>query len=329
MDSHTSQDRHQIPTSRFCPIRVSVPATTANLGPGFDSMGMALDLWNTFTLSFDGPSEGLTVEIIGEGTDDLPRGDDHLTVQTMRDALLAEAVPPPPGMRLVCENDIPCASGLGSSSSAVIAGLVLAEAISLQTAANRPARPYEIDLAQVLSRAVEIEGHGDNVTPAVLGGLQVVYTHGAEYRNRAIPIPPTRVVVCVPEYRYLTTQARAALPPVVSHKDAVFNIGHAMLVIEALRNQDDTLLADAMQDRLHEQYRIPDIPGAEEARAAALSQGAIAVGLSGAGPGLIAFARNGHDAIGEAMVAAFGTHSLCARYWVLSASGGGTRIEIG
>jgi len=321
-----------VPNSRtipFASIRVSVPATTANLGPGFDSMGMAFDLCNVFTLTFDGPSEDITVEIQGEGAEELPRDARHLTVQTMLDTLRTELVAPPPRMRLTCENEIPCASGLGSSSSAVIAGLVLAEAVSLQSTSNRRVRPYEIDLTRVLSRAVELEGHGDNVTPAVLGGLQVVYTHGAEYRNRAIPIPPTRVVVCVPKYTYLTVQARAALPPSVQHRDAVFNIGHAMLVIEALRGQDDTLLADAMQDRLHEQYRIPDIPGAEEARAAALSCGAIAVALSGAGPGLIAFARTGHDDIGEAMVAAFAGHGLSARYWVLSASGGGTRIQIG
>lgn len=324
-----SQKAKHTSAPAWAPIRVSVPATTANLGPGFDSMGMALDLWNTFTLSFDGDHESIRVDIRGEGAGELPTDDDHLAVHIMRDTLQDGGITPPRGMRLLCENEIPCASGLGSSSSAVIAGLVLAEGVALQARTGGPVRPCEIDLSRILSRAVELEGHGDNVTPAVLGGLQVVYTHGAEYRNRAIPMPPMRVVVCVPKYKYLTVQARAALPSSVSHRDAVFNIGHAMLAIEALRNQDDALLADAMQDRLHERYRLPDIPGAEDARAAALSAGAIAVALSGAGPGLIAFARKGHDPIGEAMADAFAAHGLTARYWTLPAGANGARIQIG
>lgn len=313
----------------WLPVQVSVPATTANLGPGFDSMGMALDLWNTFTMLFDGSSSTPILEIAGEGEEELPRDSSHLTVHTMLEELDAAGIPCPYGIRIQCRNEVPCASGLGSSSSAVLAGLIFAESIHLQADRNGPVKPYEMDLGRVLSRAVAIEGHGDNVTPAVLGGLQVVYTQGSEYRNRAIPIPPTRVVVCVPHYRYLTSQARAALPASVTHAEAVFNIGHAMLVIEALRNQDDVLLADAMQDRLHERYRLPSIPGAEQARLAAFSAGAISVGLSGAGPGLIAFARSGHDAIGQAMLDAFVAHGLSARYWVLSANGGGVRILVG
>jgi homoserine kinase len=311
------------------PIQVSVPATTANLGPGFDSMGLALDLWNTFTLTFGHPHAGIAVHIEGEGEGILPADESHLTVHTLLDRLAQHGAEAPDGMRLTCRNEIPCASGLGSSSSAVLAGLILADVIALRRQRQGCVHPHELDMDAVLSRAVEIEGHGDNVTPAVLGGLQVVYTHGSEFRNRAIPIPPTRVVVCVPAYNYLTSEARAALPKMISHEDAVFNIGRAMLVIEALRNKDDFLLADALQDRLHERYRIPQIPGAEEARNAAFITGAIAVCLSGAGPGMLAFARRGHDAIGEAMVNAFAGHDISARYWVLPACGGGTRIQIG
>lgn len=309
-------------------IRVAVPATTANLGPGFDSMGLALDLWNTFELHVGVGGSPITVDVEGEGAHELPRDRSHLTADTMLAELESEAVEPPSKLLLRCRNDVPSASGLGSSSTAIVAGLIFADVLRLSVLHGRCVRPYEVDMEAVLSRAVELEGHGDNVTPAVLGGLQVVYTRGAEYRNRAIPIPPMKVVASIPRYRYLTSDARAALPKMIRHSDAVFNIGHAMLVIEALRNRDDALLADALHDRLHEQYRFPSIPGAAEARTAGLAAGAIAVCLAGAGPGLIAFARAGHDAIGEAMVEAYGKRGVRARYWVLPASGGGVRVEI-
>jgi homoserine kinase len=309
-------------------VVVEAPATVANLGPGFDSMGMALDLWNRFELTVEDGPPCLDVTIEGEGAGELPADGTHLTVETLLGALRAHGIDAPPAVRLACRNGVPSASGLGSSSTAIVAGLVLAEAVRLSSDAGRPARAHEIDLEHVLSEAVELEGHGDNVTPAVLGGLQVVYTRGAEYRSRAIPMPPTRVVACVPRYRYLTSQARAALPKTIPHSDAVFNIGHAMLVIEALRNRDDDLLADALHDRLHERYRLPSIPGAEAARAAAYAEGAIAVCLAGAGPGLVAFSRIGHDAIGLAMVAAFAEAGLTARHWVLPVSGAGVRITV-
>jgi homoserine kinase len=179
-------------------------------------------------------------------------------------------------------------------------------------------------LPEVLSDAVEIEGHGDNVAPAVLGGLQIVYTSGRDFMTRTIPIPPIRVVVAVPDFLYLTSQARAALPKTIRHADAIFNIGRAMLTIEALRTGDDSLLADAMQDRLHQDFRLPDIPGAIPALAAAKAAGATAAALSGAGPGIIAFAKQNHEAIGRAMVAKFAEAGLTARYWILDASPGMT-----
>lgn len=309
-------------------IRVRVPATSANLGPGFDSMGLALDLWNEFTLRFPPEGPDVQVRISGEGAETLPRDETHLALAIMFEELERRGLPRPVPLILDCVNDIPSASGLGSSSSAVVAGLLMAAVLHTSVERGRRIRPHELDLGRVLARAVELEGHGDNVTPAIYGGLQVVYTHGEHYRNRAIPIPPTRVVVCVPDYVYLTADARAALPKLVCHADAVFNIGHAMLVAEALRNQDDALLADAMRDALHERYRLPSIPGALDARQAALDAGAISVCLSGAGPGLMAFVRRSHDIVGEAMVAAFGRAGLTARYWVLSASVGGVQLTI-
>lgn len=302
-------------------IRVQIPATTANLGAGFDCMGMALDLWNTFELRRTGTDAPITVRNHGEGERILPTDETNLVAQILRDRL-GEI---PGGLEIVCRNDVPCASGLGSSSTATLAGLVFAKALQLGEVEGGTVAGALMDrLPEVLSDAVEIEGHGDNVAPAVLGGLQIVYTSGRDFMTRTIAIPPIRVVVAVPDFLYLTSQARAALPKTIRHADAIFNIGRAMLTIEALRTGDESLLADAMQDRLHQDFRLPDIPGAVPALAAAKAAGATAAALSGAGPGVIAFAKQNHEAIGQAMVAKFADAGISARYWILDASPGMT-----
>jgi len=153
-----------------------------------------------------------------------------------------------------------------------------------------------------------------------------VVPDGTGVLTQRIPHVPVKAVVCVPDFLYLTSSARAALPDTYSKADAIFNIGRAMLVAEALRAGDDLLLARAMNDRIHEPYRIKEIPGAMDAKLAAKSAGAMAVCLSGAGPGMIAFARDGQDRIGRAMKDAFAAMGLTARYWVLDATSSGTQI---
>lgn len=303
-------------------IRVRIPATTANLGPGFDCMGLALDLWNQFELRIGG--DGHRLVAFGEGADRLDRGPDNLVFTTMREELDRLGVAVPPGAEVTAHNAIPVASGLGSSSTATLAGVVFAHAIHAETIGRDPA---DLDLAAILERAVEVEGHGDNVAPALLGGFVVVVPDGDRVLTQRVPTVPVRTVVCVPDYAYLTSQARAALPASYSKADAIFNIGRAMLVSEALREGDDVLLARAMDDRIHEPYRLGSIPGAAEAKAGAIESGAICVALSGAGPGIVAFAREGFDRIGRAMNAAFTAHGLRSRYWILDASESGTRID--
>ncbi len=159
-----------------------------------------------------------------------------------------------------------------------------------------------------------------------MGGLIIVSSaEGAPIVHR-VPTPPMRVVVCVPEFDFLTTAARGVLPQNYSRADAIYNIGRAMLIVEALRNADDALLARAMGDRIHEPYRMKIVPGAIAAKQAALDAGAIAVALSGAGPGMIAFARNQHEAIGAAMQRAFAGAGLRARYWALDVSESGATV---
>jgi homoserine kinase len=302
-------------------IRIRIPATTANLGPGFDCMGLALDLWNTFELQ---PTEsGFTVEPHGEGAENLPRDRSNLVVATMLSELDRLGVAASSGVKVVCHNQIPAASGLGSSSTATLAGLIFAHAIARNSHGKDPAG---VDMEAVLARAVEIEGHGDNVAPALLGGFVIVVPDESGVLTQRIPHVPIKTVVCVPEFAYLTSQARAALPDTYSKSDSIFNIGRAMLVAEALRIGDDAMLARCLNDRIHEPYRFPAIPGALDAKSSALAAGAVCVALSGAGPGVIAFARDGYDRIGRAMKSAFVGAGLKARYWILDATEQGVHI---
>ncbi len=304
-------------------ITVRIPATSANLGPGFDCMGLALDLWNTFEL-YRGEGSGISVASHGEGQDVLPSDASHLVAHTMLEELNLHTPfdARSQAYHIVCHNDVPCASGLGSSSTAVLAGLLFAHALLDSSVLRTPA-----GLAQVLRRAFEIEGHGDNVAPALLGGLVVVASHNGEVIAHKIEPPPLRLAVCVPRFHFMTAHARSVLPPRYARSDAVFNIGRAILVVEALRTANAQLLAKAMDDRLHEPYRLPAIPGAIEAKRAALAHGAYAVSLSGAGPGILAFADENHEAIGQAMQSAFASAGgLSARYWILNVSLAGAQI---
>ncbi len=334
-------------------ISVRIPATSANLGPGFDSMGLALDLWNRFELHITDEAAGRNkpnkpmVDVRGEGAHTLPRDASHLVAQTMLEELQRiDGERQPRGrksawrnrqagladlrasIRIVCHNRVPCASGLGSSSTAVLAGLIFAYALAEQAAhAGFLAEAGLID--RVLHRAAQIEGHGDNVGPALLGGLIVVSSQGDQVIAQRIPTPKMRVGVCVPAVDLLTREARAMLPTQLSRADAVFNIGRALLIVEALRSANGALLQQAMGDRMHEPYRLPIIPGALEARRRALEQGALAVCLSGAGPGLLVFAKAHHRRIGQAMQAAFAEAGVTARYWVMDTTDQGAQIEMG
>lgn len=338
-------------------ISVRIPATSANLGPGFDCVGLALDLWNEFELTFaasettrDYKHVEMSVDIIGEGAGRLPRTKAHLVAQVMLKELEHLQCPAPTAMQLVCRNNVPAGSGLGSSSTAVLGGLMLANGIrdwevrmkdeglgmkdkGLGIRDSKDLQsPIPNPQSLILNRAIELEGHGDNVAPAYLGGLIVVSPTAPmgshDYLTQRIAIAPQKVVVCVPDFHFLTSTARAAVPQQFSRSDMIFNIGRAMLVIEALRNADYALLGRAMDDRLHEPYRLPLIPGAVAAKAAALAQGASAVAMSGAGPGLIAFTSVNHHAIGAAFVAAFAEANLKARYWVLDTLEHGATVEI-
>ncbi len=310
-------------------LSVRVPATSANIGSGFDCMGIALNLWNEFELwTAPGQEEAILVESFGEAAERMPRDRSNAIARILFEELeesLGREVPGP--LRIVSRCSLPCGSGLGSSSTAVIAGLIFAHAL------GRPdlnADNIATLRKAVLNRAVEIEGHGDNVAPALLGGLVcVIRTQTGRTLAQPLPCAVRKVVVCTPDFHFLTVKARAVLPPTLPRADAVFNIGHAVLTVEALRSGDLRLLGKSLDDRLHEPYRLPAIPGALDAREAALDAGAAAVCLSGAGPSLLAFAEEGHEQIAAAMVAGFASVGMKAQSRILEVATDGTEITLG
>lgn len=293
------------------PVIVTVPATTANLGPGFDCLGLALSLYNRVT--FCEQKATFAITIAGEGADWLPTDESNLVWQAAQ--RLFEAVGRwPGGIAIYQENKIPAGSGMGSSAAAVVAGLVAANAL-----VNGGLSPL-----QLLELATDIEGHPDNVAPALFGGLTLINQTDNGLHLERIPVPPLTVVLILPDFHLPTAQARAALPPTITRADAIFNIGRMGLLVRALEAGDWDKLRVAMQDRLHQPYRLPLVPGLKEAFAAAYQAGAVGVALSGAGPSLIAFAPTAHDKIAAASAAALAQAGLRSRSWILSVDMTGT-----
>jgi homoserine kinase len=299
-------------------ITIRVPATTANLGPGFDALGLALDLWNEAVIT---PATEFAVTVKGEGANRLASGKNNLMIRAAQ-RLADRARTPLPPFHADCLNAIPLSSGMGSSSAAIVTGMLAANALI----ENRFSRD------EILNLASEMEGHADNVAPALLGGLVVATMQGRKVIVRKIPvgaryIVPLRVTIVLPDFYLPTRQARAALPKRVPMKNAVHNISRAVLVTEAFRTGDLTLLGEAMTDKLHQPYRLKLIPGAHSAMEAAKEAGAAAVALSGAGPGVIAFSSKAESEIGEAMQRAFEQAGLTARIFNLRASDRGAEIQ--
>jgi homoserine kinase len=305
------------------PVTVRVPATTANLGPGFDCLGLALDLWNQAAFSLHGA--GIRLEIQGEGAGQLPENAENLLFQALTRVYQACGQPLPPGLHIRCRNRIPLGSGLGSSAAAILAGLLGANALL-----GSP-----LSSAELLRIGTDMEGHADNLGAALLGGLVIVASQpdkqGEAGRKsfilKKISIPPPAVAVAIPRLELSTRAARAALPAQVPLADAVYNLGRTALVIEALRQGDLELLGQVMDDHLHQPYRLPLIPGAAQALQAARQAGASAAALSGAGPAIAAFSHGGAEAIAAAMAAAFQQAGVPARGLALRVSDAGSRLR--
>lgn len=262
--------------------RVRVPATSANLGPGFDALGLALALYDDVEVRALGSAE-VVVDVVGEGAQDVPSGDDHLVVRALRHAL-DHVGAPQTGLHLTCRNRIPHGRGLGSSAGAVVAGILAARALV--------AEPESIDDDVALRLATELEGHPDNAAPALLGGATVAWSDEPSGRVHAARLAvhgSVAPVVVVPGTRLATSHARGVLPVTVPHGDAAFQAGRAALLVEALGRRPDLLLP-ATEDRLHQGYRRPVMAESMALVDALRARGVPAV-VSGAGPTVLVLAR--------------------------------------
>ncbi|MBI2916409.1 MAG: homoserine kinase [Chloroflexi bacterium] len=268
-------------------LTVRVPATTANLGPGFDCLGLALDLHNTVSVE-PGP---FGVRVTGQGETTLPRNRRNLVYRSMERVFdrLGSGIP---DMRLTCHNEIPLTRGLGSSSAATVAGLVAGNALAGNALSQE----------DILTMAAELEGHPDNVTPALLGGCQVVVQTERGLVHAPVPLATDLIAVLfVPDFELRTSQARAVLPSVVPRGDAIYNVGRVALLVTALATGRGSLLREATRDRLHQPYRERLFPAMTRLFDAALEAGALGAFLSGAGPTVLALVSGDSSAVARAL----------------------------
>ena len=268
---------------RAAPTRVRVPATSANLGPGFDAFGVALALYDDVVAQVSDDA-GIRVDVHGEGADDVPRDQRHLVAKSMLRAFDAMGGRPR-GLDLVCANRIPHGRGLGSSAAAIVSGLVLARALVVGGEERLP------DSA-LLDLAVALEGHPDNIAACIHGGVAVAWTRSAgSPSTQVLDVVPSAAIVpviCVPSTAVATKKARALLPETVPHGDAAFNAARSALLITALTSRPDLLL-DATDDRLHQPYRRPAYPRTADL-VAKLRAAGIPCAVSGAGPSVLVLA---------------------------------------
>src|SRR5690606_30340519 len=260
-------------------VQVQVPATSANLGPGFDTLGLALSVYDELLVTAL-PTDELQIEVSGSGSAEIPRDESNLIVRSI-DHVYQDVGREMPGLRIVADNGVPHGRGLGSSGAAVTAGVLAAKGLL--------ADEVEFTDADLLRLATELEGHPDNVAPALFGGLTIAWTgESGPQHKKLIVHRGVAPLVLVPEHAMPTTLARSLQPPQVSREDAVFNVSRSALLIAAL-TQSPELLLDATADRLHQDYRGAAMPETLRLVQALRGQGFAAV-VSGAGPRVLVLA---------------------------------------
>ncbi len=301
-------------------VRVRVPGTTANCGPGFDAVGIACKIYNELELTLL-EEEEILLEVEGEGVGQIAADKSNIVWQTIAMVLKKTNQTAYRGARLKMKNGVPLSRGLGSSAAAIVAGLAAANA----------AVDGGLTRSELLDMATAVEGHPDNVAPAIFGGMTVSIVESGKVKT--LPIRPAlalKLIVAIPSFDLPTKLAREVLPAQVPRGDAIFNLAHAALLVGAMTSGDVVMLRAALQDRLHQPYRIKLIPGMEDVLKAAQENGAIGAVLSGAGPCLIAFTPAGQEQIekqiGESMVRSFAAHKVDAVYKSLEIDEDGVQV---
>lgn len=325
----------QVPPGRS--VEVRVPASSANLGPGFDSIGLALGLWDRYVVTTS-DSGGLSIQVTGEGAGDVPTDDRHLVHSTMRHTWGVLGVDPPAGLRIEATNGVPHSRGLGSSATAIVAGVVAAQALSAGLGVRgdegayagwpAPGQPVPVDLGLAVDLSSRLEGHPDNASASVLGGLTVSWMpdgtgldRGEQTVSARIGLhPDVEVVVFVPDTQLATRTARAVLPATVPLAAAAADAGRAALLVHALAT-DPSHLHAATRDWLHQEARRSSYPETMDLVDRLRSRGHAAV-VSGAGPSVLVLSTRGsveHVQAGdlapgwERLVPGVPSHGACVR----------------
>ena len=300
-------------------VTVRVPATSANCGPGFDSLGLALTLYNDFTFTISDETFGFSLEVEGEGKDSFHASGRNMAFASFLAVWNKITDHKRIGIDVHMHNQVPKSRGLGSSSTAIVAGVTAA---SILSGAN-------LTLDEILQEANAMEGHPDNVAPAIYGGFTISFQENSvAHTLRTIPKMPLQFIAVVPDMQLSTHMAREAIPKEIPHPDAVFNSSRTALLVAVLLENRPDLLQYALEDKLHQPYRAKLIPGLTEVFAAGEEAGAYKCIISGSGSTLLAYAspdKDG-DAIGKAMVDAFAHCGQTAVYHILQLNTKGTEI---
>ena len=298
-------------------VKVRVPGTSANCGPGFDCLGVACTIYNELELTLL-EEERLDIEITGDGAENIPVDERNIVWRSIQKLLeRAGKAQEYKGAIIRMDNGVPLSRGLGSSATAIVGGLKAANECLGNPFTNR-------DLLQM---ATEIEGHPDNVAPAIFGGFTIsIVRNGKPECFSLMPKLPLKLVVTVPDFFLPTKAARAVLPAEVPMKDAVFNIGRAAMLTAALCKGNKSFLRSVFDDALHQPYRAKLIPGMSDVLQAARAAGALGASMGGAGPCLIAFTVENADAVGMAMRDAFAKNNVKSQYHVFDIDGTGATV---
>lgn len=294
-----------------------IPASTTNLGPGFDVLGLALQLYSTVELQEI--DSGVEILVRGVDSEIITKGVDNIAYRAAN-TVFERIGYKPKGLRLSLENGIPAVRGLGGSGTAILGGLLTANAICDE--------PLSQD--ELLHIATVIEGHPDNVAASLLGGLVVSLSHNGRVHTIKLDCQPNLcVVVAIPDFQLPTKQARSVLPEKVSFCDAIHNVGCSSLLVAAFATENLDLLPLAMHDRLHQPYRSSLIPGFDDVAEAALKAGALSISLSGAGPSVAAYCTTAEQEVAIQMNQAFAKNGVSCNVKLLSIDSSGAVVQIG
>ncbi|MFW6035691.1 MAG: homoserine kinase [Halothermotrichaceae bacterium] len=297
-------------------IDIMVPATSANLGPGFDSLGIAVKIYNKFSFKNEGSVFKTKIKNIDTGQIINLTKEDNLVYKTMKYVfdLYNQKLP---GIILNEEVQVPFARGLGSSATAVVAGV---------TAANYFLGD-KLTCEDIIKLAVKIEGHPDNIIPAVVGGFVINIIQDDRPLYKKIKLDPgLKMVIVIPDFRLRTEKVREVLPENIKYKDAVFNHSRTAMLTAALYDKDYTLLKSAMSDKIHQDYRADLIPGFYDVIESAYKKGALGAALSGAGPSILTFCTDNYAKIGQTMVETFKSNNIDSKYIITEIDNNGLQL---